>query len=583
MRQTKVVCTIGPASESPGIVGELIKTGMNVARLNFSHGSHEEHEKRIHIIRQAAEELGVTVAILLDTKGPEIRTGVLTEPVKLLTGQRLILTSRDIQSDENQVTVSYPELCTEVKAGTNILVSDGLIKLKVLETNGTDITCEVVNGGILKSQQGINVPEIKLNLPALTDKDIADINLGIKLGVDFIAASFIRKAEDVLEIRKILELWEAKIDIIAKIESLEGVANFDSILTVADGIMVARGDLGVEIPTEEVPLVQKKIIAKCNEVGKPVITATQMLESMIQNPRPTRAEASDVANAVLDGTDALMLSGETAAGKFPIEAVKTMVSIAERTEEAFEHNKINISNSINIPEKTTDAICYSTSLTASTLKAAAIITLTESGSTARMVAKYRPSSPIIAVTSQPGVKRQLSLVRGVCPLGMENTEGTDAMINSAITSALVGGLVKVGDLVVITAGVPAGVPGTTNLLKVHIIGEIVAKGQGLGNGSHTGTVRFVRTPEEAMERVKVKDDIIVAYSTDIEYIPALEKAGAIVTEADGLTSHAAIVGLNLGLPTIVGLKDEISALEDGMMITVDASRGVIYRGISRVL
>lgn len=583
MRQTKIVCTIGPASESPEIVKELIMAGMNVARLNFSHGTHEDHRLRIYTVRRVARELGVPISILLDTKGPEIRTGQLSRPVQLVEGQKFTLTSKDIVGNVHQVSITYPGLCQEVTPGTTILISDGLISLMVIETNPEEITCTVTFGGLLKSQQGVNIPGVAVNLPALTEKDIADINLGIRLDVDFIAVSFVRKAADVIAIRKILEQKKVQIDIIAKIENYKGVKNFDSILIVADGIMVARGDLGVEIPAEEVPLVQKMVIEKCNRVGKPVITATQMLESMTQYPRPTRAEASDVANAVLDGSDALMLSGETAAGKFSVEAVRTMARIIERTEQAFYLQRKSAFPPYEMPQNTTDAISYATSVTASALAAAAIITSTESGSTARMVAKYRPQVPIIAATSNTGVQRRLSLVRGIYPIKINNTEGTDAMIYEAINAALQTEQVKCGDLVVVTAGVPAGVPGTTNLLKVHVVGEILAKGQGIGTGSKTGKVRLVRTAEEAIQKIESKEDILVTYSTDREFIQAMKKAGAVITEEGGLTSHAAIVGLNLHVPTVVGLKNVFSILEDGCIITIDADRGVIYKGISRVL
>lgn len=583
MRRSKIICTIGPASESPEVIKELIMAGMNVARLNFSHGTHGEHRQRVNTIRQAARELKATVAILLDTKGPEIRTGRLSQPVELVAGQKFILTSRDVPGDRNMISISYPGLCTEVHPDTTILISDGLISLTVTETGAQEITCMVAGGGVLKSQQGINIPGIDLNLPAITQKDIADIDLGISLDVDFVAASFVRTAWEVLAIRKILEEKNAQIDIIAKIENSQAVKNFADILEVSDGIMVARGDLGVEIPAEEVPMVQKMIIAMCNQAGKPVITATQMLESMTLHPRPTRAEASDVANAVLDGTDALMLSGETAAGKYPVEAVKTMVRIAQKTEQSLFHKVKAGFVPEFMPQDTTNAVSYATSVTSDALQAAAIITPTESGSTARMVAKYRPRSPVIAVTSQEGVQRKLSLVWGVFPVKINKTEGTDALLSEAIRATLEVGLVNLGDLLVITAGVPAGVPGTTNMLKVRVVGEILVKGQGIGTGSTTGTVRIARSVEEAVQKVRGKEDILVMPATDKDVVKVMEKAGAIITEAGGLTSHAAIVGLNLKVPTIVGVEQVCSLLEEGATITVDASRGVIYKGMSRVL
>ncbi|AZR74623.1 pyruvate kinase [Anoxybacter fermentans] len=582
MRRTKIVCTIGPASESKEVLKELIKAGMNVARLNFSHGSHEEHGRRIKRIREAAKELGVNVAIMLDTKGPEIRSGILKEDkVELVKGQKLILTTEEIEGDANRVSVSYKNLPNDLYEGARILVDDGLIELKVEKIYENEIHTVVINGGILGSRKSINLPGVKINLPALTQKDIDDLKFGIEQGVDFIAASFVRKAADVLEIRRILEEAGADIHIISKIENAEGVENIDEIIKVSDGIMVARGDLGVEIPAEQVPIVQKMIIRKCNKAGKPVITATQMLDSMIRNPRPTRAEASDVANAIFDGTDATMLSGETAAGSYPVEAVKMMARIAERTESSLSFEEI-LANFDTPEATTTDAISYATCNIALDLGAAAIITSTRSGYTARAVSKYRPKSPIIAATPNESVLRKLLLAFGVYPILVPETSTTDEMIEVSVNGALEQGLINEGDLVVITAGTPVGVPGTTNLLKVHVAGKVLVRGTGIGKTAKTGRVVIANNAKEAIEKVK-EGDILVAYETDREWMPAIEKVVAIITERGGLTSHAAIVGLNLGIPVIVGAEDAMSILEDEMVVTVDCIRGQVYRGKATVL
>lgn len=584
MRRTKIVCTIGPASDSVEVIKKLLLAGMNVARLNFSHGTHEEHGRRIASIRRAAGEAGKNVAIMLDTKGPEIRLGFFKEePVVLSEGGLVTLTTEDIKGDKERIPVNYPGLPGDVRAGDTILVADGLIALKVLSTTETEIRCRVENGGELTSQKGVNVPGVAVNLPAVTEKDIQDIRFGIEQRLDFIAASFVRKAADVLAIRQILEDAGADIDIIAKIENREAVNNLDEIIKVSDGIMVARGDLGVEIPAEEVPLVQKAIIERCNRAGKPVVTATQMLESMIHNPRPTRAEASDVANAIFDGTDAVMLSGETAAGKYPVEAVETMARIAQRAEAALHYEEMLGKRRTVTPQRTvTDAISYATCATAQDLGAAAIITSTESGHTAKMVSKYRPRAPIVAVTPHAKVMRKLALVWGVQPLLVGVRNNTDEMMAAAVEVSLSAGLIKGGDLVVITAGVPVGVHGTTNLIRVHTVGDILARGIGIGHKAVTGVVRVARTVREALEKMR-PGDILVAPATDSDYIPAMEKAGAVITEVGGLTSHAAIVCLEFGIPVVVGVEAATAILPEGETVTVDGQRGLIYSGTARVL
>ncbi|WP_274364899.1 pyruvate kinase [Paenibacillus thermotolerans] len=584
MRKTKIVCTIGPSSESPENIRKLIEAGMNVARLNFSHGDFDEHGGRINTIKKAREELGKTVAILLDTKGPEIRLGKLKEePIELVQGDRITLTTEDILGDRNRIPVSYKGLADDVNPGSTILIDDGLIGLRVDEVQGTEIHCTIVNSGPIKSRKGVNVPGVRINLPGITEKDANDIVFGIEQGIDFIAASFVRKASDVLEIRAILEKYNAThIHIISKIENQEGVDNLAEILEVSDGLMVARGDLGVEIPAEEVPLVQKRMIEMCNRAGKPVITATQMLDSMQRNPRPSRAEASDVANAIFDGTDATMLSGETAAGKYPVESVLTMARIAERTEAALEYREIFLKQSNAQQTNVTEAISQAVANAALDLDAKAIITSTESGYTARMVSKYRPKAPIIAVTPDESVMRKLCLVSGVIPVKGEKVQNTDEMIEMAIQSAQRMGLVKLGDLIVITAGVPVGRSGTTNLMKIHHIGEMLAKGQGIGTQSATGKVVFARSAKEALDKT-TEGSVLVTVSTDKDYVPAFEKAAAVITEAGGITSHAAVVGVSLGKPVIVGVDKAMEKLSEGAEVTVYSEVGVIYSGKANIL
>lgn len=584
MRKTKIVCTIGPASDSVDMLVKLIEAGMNVARLNFSHGDHEEHRMRIQNIREAAEQTGKQVAILLDTKGPEIRTGELETPeIELLQGNELTIAMDETVGTPERISVTYPGLARDVQVGSKILLDDGLIELEVIDKTDKEIRAKILNSGKLGPKKGVNVPNVRVNLPGITEKDAADIEFGIKHHVDFIAASFVRRASDVLEIREILEMHGATdIQIIPKIENQEGVDNVKGILEVSDGLMVARGDLGVEIPAEEVPLVQKKLIHECNMVGKPVITATQMLDSMTRNPRPTRAEASDVANAIFDGTDAIMLSGETAAGRYPVEAVETMHKIASRVEKSLDYREILRSRSRESFTSTTNAISQSVTYASLQLDAAAILTATESGHTARMIAKFRPKAPIIAVTSSEKVCRKLSLVWGVAPSIGKSAKTTDEMLQITVDEALKTELVKRGDLVIITAGVPVAEIGTTNLLKVHVIGDVIVKGQGIGQKTVSGKAVVAKTAEEAKEKM-FDGAILVTYGTDKEMIEAFKKASAVITEEGGITSHAAIVGLNLGIPVVVGVEKATDVIKDGQEITVDTAKGDIYDGYTSVI
>lgn len=586
MRKTKIVCTIGPTSESIEVLEQMIGAGMNVARLNFSHGNFTEHEARIKNIKEAARRTGKTVAILLDTKGPEVRTGKFKrEKEEIVEGNILYICMDDILGTNEQFSVTYPNLIDDVEIGSTILIDDGLIELEVLERDHANkkIKVKALNSGQIKDNKGVNIPNAQINLPGLTEKDVEDIIFGIKEDVDFIAGSFIRRQSDVMEIKEVLEKHHAgHIHIISKIENREGVDNIDSILEVCDGVMVARGDLGVEIPPEDVPLVQKDLISKCNIAGKPVITATQMLDSMQRNPRPTRAEASDVANAIFDGTDAVMLSGETAAGDYPVESVQTMSNIAMKTETGLDNQMILKNRSKLVDMTITDSISQSVTHTALNLGVGAIITPTESGHTARMISKYRPEAPIIAVTFTESVNRQLALVCGVQPVMGTKTESTDEMLDIAIDSGLSTGLVKRGDKVVITAGVPVGESGTTNLMKIHVIGDVIGQGQGVGRRSAYGNAVRATTAKEAIDKIK-QDDILVTISTDSDMMPALKRAGGIVTEEGGLTNHAAVVGLSLGIPVIVGVKGAMDLIEDGKDITIDSSKGTIYEGHASVL
>ena len=574
-KKTKIVCTIGPASQSIETLVKLLQNGMNVARLNFSHGTHEEHAARIANIRKASQLTGIPVAIMLDTKGPEIRTGMLEGgSAQLEAGAETILTTEVITGNARRFTVQYANIIDDLHVGDRILLDDGLISLEVLELAAPDIRCRVLNAGRLSNRKGVNIPGVPLNLPAVSEQDYEDMLFGMAQQVDFVAASFVRSAEDVMQIRHILEEHNADIQIVSKIENRQGVDHLDEILAVSDGLMVARGDLGVEIPTEQVPLLQKMMIRKCNLAGKPVITATQMLDSMIRNPRPTRAEASDVANAILDGTDAVMLSGETAAGSYPVEAIETMARIVKTTEEALRQRPLP-------PQETrrshiTDAIGYATCTIADSLEAKAIITATESGSTARKVSKYRPAAEILAVSSREKTIRKLMLVWGVTPILGQPVTNTDDMIQDSVLRCTEQGLIHDGDVVVLTAGVPVGISGTTNLIKVEVVGKMLTKGTGFGSGSVAGFVRVIRQPGDLQQ---VQDnEILVAENTDSSYLQAMQKAKAIVTEATGMTSHGAISALSMNKPVITGAEQITKLVETGDLITLELDTGIIYKG-----
>jgi len=578
MRRTKIVCTIGPASESKEKVQALLAAGMDVARLNFSHGTHEEHGRRIAVLKEEAAKAGKHLGILLDTKGPEIRTGKVPDQGVVLENGSTFELDIDLGSlgDQRRVGITYTDLWRKVNPGSRILIDDGQIELEVTEVDSEIIRTIVRNGGVLKSQKGVNIPSALIDLPAVTERDIDDIRFGISQGIDFIAASFTRKALNILDVRRVVEQMGADVHIIAKIESREGLDNLDSILEVADGLMVARGDLGVEIPVEEVPIRQKEMIRKCNLLGKPVIVATQMLDSMIRQPRPTRAEASDVANAILDGTDAIMLSGETAAGLYPIESVRMMDRIAKRTEMNCLDNQASRHPHVNVAE----AISFASFTIAKDLQAAAILTPTHSGLTARMISKYRPIALIVAATPFARTARKLALQWGVQSIVVHKSSGTDEMVSVAVNTSLSENYIQSGDVVVITAGVPIGKVGSTNMIKVQVMGKILAKGMGIGRKSCSGFARRVQIPSKEDFN---DGDILIAQSTDASFVPLIARAGALVVEESGLTSHAAIVALQFGIPTIVGAIDAFSKVSDGQSLTVDALTGLMYEGSVSIL
>ena len=580
MRKTKIICTLGPSTDKEGVLRDLIANGMNVARFNFSHGSHEEHLGRLEKLKALREELGKPVAALLDTKGPEIRLKDFKNGVEnLVAGQTFTLTTRDVEGTNEICSITYKDLPMDVEPGGTIMLDDGLIKLQIQTVNDTDIVCTVLNSGKIKNKKGVNVPGVHLSMPYMSQRDKDDIIFGIQQGYDFIAASFVRTAQDVYDIRNLLNQYDSNIRIIAKIENREGVNNIDSILAAADAVMVARGDLGVEIDFTELPGIQKTIIDRSFSFGKPIVTATQMLDSMIVNPRPTRAEISDVANAIYDGTSAIMLSGETAAGAYPVEALKTMSAIAERTEQEgfhlrgrtmdFNPGKISVS----------DATAHAACLTARDVNAAAIVTVSESGPTARLLSKYRPQQPIIACVMREQVQRQLSLSWGITPLMMSLAHSTDELIEMSTALAKENGYLHNGELAVVTAGVPVGVSGTTNMIKIHMVGNCLATGVGVGpenNDVASGKACVCRTMDEV--RAKFKPGmVLVVPSTSNEMLSFVRDAAALVVEEPGLNSHAAIAGKALLKPTVVGAAGATSHIRDGLMVAVDCAHGSVQR------
>ena len=582
MRKTKIICTLGPSTDKDGVLRELIANGMNVARFNFSHGSHEEHKGRLDLLKSLREELGKPVAALLDTKGPEIRLKDFKNGTEMLeAGQTFTLTTRDVEGTKEICSITYKDLPQDVAPGGTIMLDDGLIKLQIQTVNDTDIVCTVLNNGKIKNKKGVNVPGVHLSMPYMSQRDKDDIIFGIEQGFDFIAASFVRTAQDVYEIRNLLNEYDSNIRIIAKIENREGVNNIDSILAAADAVMVARGDLGVEIDFTELPGIQKTIIDRSFSFGKPIVTATQMLDSMIVNPRPTRAEISDVANAIYDGTSAIMLSGETAAGAYPVEALKTMSAIAERTEQEGFHLRGRMMDSNPGKISVSDATAHAACLTARDVNAAAIVTVSESGTTARLLSKYRPQQPIIACVMKEQVQRQLSLSWGITSLMMPLAHSTDELIEMSTALAKENGFLHDGELAVVTAGVPVGISGTTNMIKIHMVGNCLATGVGVGPenaevSNATGKACVCRTLDEVHAKFK-PGMVLVVPSTSNEMLNYVRDAAALVVEEPGLNSHAAIAGKALLKPTVVGAVGATSHIRDGLMIAVDCAHGSVQR------
>jgi len=580
MKRTKIVCTIGPASDSLETLEDLVEAGMNVARLNFSHGDHDEHLTRIKRLRQVSEKTNEPIGLMLDTKGPEIRTHKMTDgAINITKGDTIRVAMNEVLGTEDKFSVSYENLIDDVEVGMQILLDDALIELQVteLDIENQEIVTSALNNGVLNDNKGVNVPKASLNLPGLTEKDRSDIKFGLENGINFIAASFVRRTSDVLEIKEILEETDnLHVHIIPKIENQEGVDNLDDIISVSDGLMVARGDLGVEIPVEEVPIIQKEMIDKCNMAGKPVITATHMLDSMEENPRPNRAEASDVANAIFDGSDAVMLSGETAAGNYPVEAVRTMSNIAIRTEGSLVGQDAYSLRAFD-QQDTTEAIGQAVGHTAKNLEIDTIVAATESGHTARMISKYRPQADILAMTFSEQTALALTLKWGVVPTVSEKPESTDNMFNLAANFVSENNYADEGDLIIITAGVPVGESGTTNLMKIQMIGSKLVQGQGVGNDTVVGRAVVATTAEEAVTNMS-EDSILVVETTDKDYLQAIEKASAIVVEQGGLTSHAAVVGIAMGIPVVVAAQGATDLINNEELITVDSRRGIVYRG-----
>ena len=586
MKKTKIVSTLGPASNDLDTIVKLIEAGANVFRFNFSHGDHEEHLGRLNLVHEAEKKTGKTVGILLDTKGAEIRTTVQKDgKIEFHIGDEVRISMDDsIEGTKEKIAVTYPGLYDDVHEAGHVLFDDGLIDMQIEKKDDAnrELVCKVLNEGVLGSRKGVNAPGVSINLPGITEKDSSDIRFGLDHEINYIAASFVRKPQDILDIRELLEEKHMEhVQIFPKIESQEGIDNFDEILKVSDGLMIARGDMGVEIPPENVPLVQKSLIKKCNAVGKPVITATQMLDSMIENPRPTRAEASDVANAVFDGTDATMLSGESANGDYPVEAVATMARIDVKAENALRQYK---NFSINDFDKTdvTEAIGRAAAEAVENLGIKTIVAATESGYTAKMISKYRPDADILAVTFDDRTRRGLMVNWGVYPVVAEKPATTDEMFKLATEEAKKAGLAKEGDLILIVAGVPVGEKGTTNIMKIQLVGSALVKGQGVGEETVIGKAVIAKSADEANKKAE-EGCVLVTKTTDKDYLPAIEKASALVVENGGLTSHAAVVGISMGIPVVVGAENATDAIKEGETVTVDSRRGSIYRGASSTL
>ena len=578
LRRTKIVATIGPATSSPEVLKALIEAGATTLRLNFSHGTEADHQRSVRLIRQTAFELNQPVGILQDLQGPKIRLGKFeTGPVVVSKGDHFTLTSRFVAGTQFLSCVTYDLLAEEVPAGATILLDDGRVEMQVEEVDraAKELHCRIVVGGTLSNNKGVNFPGVYLSIKAMTDKDRKDLMFGLDQGVDWVALSFVRNPQDVLEIKDLISSAGKQVPVIAKIEKHEAIEQMEAILALCDGVMVARGDLGVELPAEDVPILQKRLIATANRLGIPVITATQMLDSMVNSPRATRAEVSDVANAILDGTDAVMLSNETAVGNYPVEAVATMARIATRIEQeqglASSHANLKDTRR-SIP----NAISKAVGQIADNLGAAAIMTLTKTGSTARNVSKFRPQTPILAVTPHVDVARQLQLVWGVKPLLVLDLPSTGQTFQAALNVAQEKELLSEGDLVVMSAGTLQGVAGSTDLIKVEVVNAVLGQGVGLGQGSVSGRARVAHSGMDVSNFNP--GEILVAPRTSADFVEAIRKAAGIITEDESLTSHAAVIGLRLGVPVIVGVKKATEVIRDGAILTLDMQRGLVYSG-----
>lgn len=577
MRKTKIVCTLGPAVDSEEMLSSMIDCGMDVARFNFSHGNHEEQLGRLNRLKKVCKEKKTTIAYLLDTKGPEIRTGTFENPpVFLKEGEEVLIVNEDVLGNDKRFSVSYKELHKDVKPGTRILIDDGLIELEVLEVVGKDIRCLIKNQGNVSNYKSINVPDTSIQLPALTERDINDLRFGVENDFDFVAASFIRKADDVLEIRAQLDrMGGSEIKIISKIENREGVNNFEDILKVSDGIMVARGDLGVEIPAYEVPQVQKRMIRECYRYGKPVITATQMLDSMIRNPRPTRAEVSDVANAILDGTSAIMLSGETANGKYPLEAIKTMNEVAINTEKHTNYWSRFKRHDLHGHSTLGHAIAHACCTSAMDLNAKAIVAVSISGRAARMISRFRPACPVIATASSEKVVRQLRLSWGILPYLVDGVNDTDEVFELGKHVAVKSGIVKEGDVIVISAGTPVGISGTTNTLRIVSVGDYILQGEGKGNEKACAEVLNLSTLEKDCLINRGEKYILVAKNVEEEHLPLLDNVAGIVVEANQMSRFLEAWVKEKNVPVIYNCKNAVSLLSTGKSILMDPQTGII--------
>lgn len=575
MRKTKIVCTIGPACDSEEMLRAMMLAGMNVARLNFSHGTHAEHQVRIDRIKKLRTELGLPIAIMLDTKGPEYRIGTFEGgKITLNTGDTFTFTTEPVVGSNERVSVSYPGLARDLEAGDTVLVNDGLIALTVTATTDTDVICRVTAGGVLSDRKSMSFPNKVLKQDFLSEQDKRDLLFGIENDVDFVAASFVSRKQDLADLNAFLRANGGEdISVIAKIENQPGIDNIEEIFTECAGIMIARGDMGVEVPYEELPSIQKELIGKCRLLGKRVITATEMLESMTHNIRPTRAEIADVANAVYDGTSAIMLSGETAAGRYPVEAVRTMDAIARKTESHTDDARLlglRCRNRMNITAATAHAACT----TAKDIGADAILTVSQAGITAQMVSSFRPETTVVALLLEEQVQRQMALYWGVEPITMPRAENTDELVELAVQSAEKAGLIRHGDLVVITAGVPVGISGTTNMIRIQQVGGSLVNAVGIGSRTASGPLCVCRSVEEVAEKFHAGDVLVVPYTTN-ELLPYLRDAAAIICEEGSAECHAATVGLLLSKPVLVGAGDATRRLEDGVRVSVDCARGVV--------